>query len=114
MQPMPIISPEDLDYLKQSFADLPNLQSENTLDPIDPLNYIGFGGDSCLHIAAIRGDLRAIRLLINAGLNVNARGDMGSTPLHLAYLGKQTVAVALLLSKGADATLKDEFGRMPS
>jgi uncharacterized protein len=110
---LPIISPADLAYLKHAFSDLPNFQSENTLDPIDPLNYCGFGNESCLHIAAFRGDLKAINLLINADLDINAKGDMGSTPLHMAYSGKQAEAITLLLSKGANPELRDEFGRLP-
>ena len=114
MQRLPMISAKDIQYLLHSFRDLDNLQSENILDPIDPFTYVGFGGDTCLHYAAFRGDLRAIELLICGGVDINARGDMGATPLHSAHQAGKTEVITFLLSKGADPEIKDEFGRKPA
>jgi len=49
-------------------------------------------------------------LLLKAGLDVNARGDMGTTPLHCA---KTDEIVSLLLTAGASTQIRDTFGRLP-
>lgn len=48
--------------------------------PIDPLTYREAGGDHLIHIAAFTGDLRTVELLLDAGEDVDAIGDMGETP----------------------------------
>jgi ankyrin repeat protein len=113
MRNVPPLNEEDLSYLKSAFSDLLNYAADDLDQPIDPLTYLTPEGDTCLHIAAARGDLRAIRLLIACGLDPNAKGDMGATPLHSAHLSRQSEAAKLLTSLGADENLKDEFGRTP-
>lgn len=73
-----------------------------------------FSGDTCLHYAAHRGDLRAVTILLALGANPNCIGDMGSTPLHNAYQSKSAEVISLLIANGADQNIKDEFGRLPS
>jgi ankyrin repeat protein len=104
---------DDLLYLKITFKDLLNYDSEKIFDEIDPLTYMLPEGDSCLHIAAFRGDIRAIKILISAGLDLNKKGDMSCTPLHIAYREKQKAVIDLLIQSGADQTAVDEFGRIP-
>ena len=41
-------------------------------------------GDTPLHVMVWRKDRYAVDLLIEAGANVNAVGDMSETPLHVA------------------------------
>ena len=105
---------EDLFYLREAFEDLLNYEADDLNDPIDPLTYKTPEGDSCLHLAAQRGDLRAARLLVFAGVDVNTRGDMGSTPLHLACQADKVEMIDLLIKLGADKSLVDEFGRPPA
>jgi ankyrin repeat protein len=104
---------DDQLYLKAVFADILNFESDNIFDPIDPLIYRTPEGHTCLHLAAFRGNIRAISLLARAGLDINAKGDMGSTPLHMAYSGNQAEAIAFLLALGANPELRDEFGCVP-
>jgi hypothetical protein len=40
-----------------AFADLLNYEAQDPTSPIDPLTYRAPDGDTCLHIAAHRGDL---------------------------------------------------------
>ena len=96
--------------LASAFSDVINYGGDDPLAPIDPLAYRSPEGDSCLHIAAIRGDLRAVQLLVAAGLDVNERGDMGYTTLHYA---RTPEVVEFLLQNGADPGIKNEFGRCP-
>ena len=104
------LSASELAELHAAFADLLNYESEDSTDPIDPLTYVAPDGDTCLHVAARRGNLRVVELLVKAGLNVNQPGDMGSTPLHCA---SETDVIAFLLASGASTQIQDEFGRYP-
>jgi hypothetical protein len=59
-------------------------------------------------------DLQAMRLLLDVGADVNARGPYEMTPLHFAASGGAFEAARLLLERGADPSLLDEKGRKPS
>lgn len=69
-------------------------------------------GDTLLHVACIWGDIRAVRLLLGAGAEINAAGDMKMTPLHIAVGGRFLDVVHFLLSAGAIQT-KNAFGYTP-
>lgn len=102
---------EKLDYLRQQFNDLLNYESDDPTDPIDPITYQTPEGDSCLHIAAMRGDAKSIQYLIQMGLDVNSLGDLGNTPLHYACQFQKSSAASLLLSLGADPDARNELGK---
>jgi ankyrin repeat protein len=97
-------------YLEAAFSDLINFEAEDPLQPVDPLTYLTPEGDSCLHVAAGRGDLQAVKLLVEAGLDVNLRGDLGNTPLHYARKGAHDQVVKLLIGQGALPHLENEIG----
>jgi len=67
-------------------------------------------GDTALHVVAWRRDHDAARILIQAGADVNALGDMGETPLHVAVAKQNPEMVSLLLENGARDDLVSEFG----
>ena len=73
----------------------------------------GFKGETLLHVAANSNAVEAGRLLIAAGLEVDARDRDGRTPLHLAAFKGYAEMTALLVENGADATLVDNLGRTP-
>lgn len=100
--------------LKQRFRDVLNHEADDPLTPINPLTYRSPEGDSCLHLAAIRGDLRAAQLLIEAGLDVNGKGDLGNTPLHYAVQHHHKTVADLLIANGASRSVVNEFGKTPS
>ncbi len=52
-------------------------------------------GDSSLHWAAFRGDLRAAQALLEAGAELDAAGECGNRPLHLAAAAKHHKAGGL-------------------
>lgn len=62
-------------------------------------------GNTALHVAAER-DGRMCRLLIKAGVPVNARNQSGLTPLHFAVLEGERKIVEALLELGADVNAK--------
>jgi len=105
-----MLSAEEQAQLAEAFAHVINYGSDDPSDPIDPLTYLAPDGDTCLHIAAFGGNLRAVQLLVREGLDVNAKGDMGYTPLHYAL----TAEIAqFLLASGADSSIVNEFGQFP-
>ena len=66
-----------------------------------------------LHIAAAWGDRHAINLLLDAGAEVNAQGDMSLTPLHAAVRSNHILAAEALLQRGANPDAVDEFRSTP-
>jgi ankyrin repeat protein len=97
-------------YLAAAFADVMNYEADDPLQPIEPLTYVSPEGDSCLHMAAGRGDLQGVMLLVEAGLDVNRLGDLSNTPLHYARKGGHQAVVEFLISHGARPELLNEFG----
>jgi ankyrin repeat protein len=104
------LSPSELAELDAAFSYEANYDSNDPTEKIDPLTYRAPDGDSCLHIAARRGNLRAVELLIKAGLDINQQGDLGCTPLHYA---RTPEIVAVLLASGASTSIENEFGQAP-
>ena len=108
-----MIDEKSIEILRQKFANLINYESGDILDPIDPLTYVAPDGDTCLHVAAFRGDEEAVTLLLDAGLDIDATGDMGCTPLHYAFMGKHFAVAALLIERGASEDVVNGFGKTP-
>jgi len=104
------LSPTEVAELSAAFRDLINYRSDDPTAPIDPLTYRNPDGDTCLHIAAHRGDARSVELLLKAGADPNDLNDMKSTPLHYA---KDPRIVEMLLAAGASDTIRNAFGRTP-
>ena len=67
-----------------------------------------------LHLAAKGGRLQAARLLLTAGADVNARGQMEFTPLHWAVQRRQRAVAELLLARGANLRAQDSMGVTPT
>jgi ankyrin repeat protein len=66
-----------------------------------------------MHIAARRGDLDTIRLLVEAGMNISEQGEIGFTALHNAYQHKHAGMVDFLLAHGASTEIQNYFGKLP-
>ncbi len=70
-------------------------------------------GRTALHIAAERGNLQIVRLLIEHEVDVDLADALGCTALHHAARGAHVEVVALLLAGGADSEARDGEGRSP-
>lgn len=79
---------------------------------IGSVSYTNGFGDTPLHVVSNWGDCQAIKLIVAAGADINARGENGFTPLHCATEQDHPEAIALLLSLGA-LILQDENGDTP-
>ena len=64
-----------------------------------------------LHSAAEGGNEVIIETLLSSGLDIDSRGNDGTTPLMVAAAKGEEKTVDLLLSKGADPYLKNFIGR---
>jgi len=74
---------------------------------------VGYDGDSPLHVVAWRNNLEAVQVLIDAGANVNAQGEMDETPLHVAVRQRNVLMVAAMLDAGARPDIRSKFGDTP-
>ena len=55
----------------------------------------------------------AVRLLAEAGVNLNMRDLNGWTPLHHAIANRQGEVADMLIEKGADKEIKNDDGLTP-
>jgi ankyrin repeat protein len=71
-------------------------------------------GEYLIHYAAVSGNEKLIRLLVQKGANLNARDQRGETPLaHAVAHQEKTKPVKVLLELGADPNVADNEGRTP-
>ena len=70
-------------------------------------------GSTPLHLAATNPDVSALKALLAAGANVNAKDDDGNTPLHMAAYTNRIEAAKILLEAGADVNVVSTGGRTP-
>lgn len=70
-------------------------------------------GDTPLHIMAHTGNTHALKLLIEAGADVNAVGDMSETPLHIVLRKEDLASATALVEAGASSYFVSEFDQSP-
>lgn len=70
-------------------------------------------GSTPLHLAATNSDVTAVKALLAAGADVNAKDMDNNTPLHMAAYTNQVEATKVLLEAGADVNVVSSGGRTP-
>lgn len=71
---------------------------------------IATGGDSPLIYAARRNEIEMVRLLLDAGADINYRNDRGETALMTCSIRGTTELLTLLLERGSDVHAVDDNG----
>jgi prolyl-tRNA editing enzyme YbaK/EbsC (Cys-tRNA(Pro) deacylase) len=73
-------------------------------------------GKTALHLAAWRGSVETVRLLLNAGANIDAystgQGNYGKTALFYALTRCRDEMVTLLVQRGADVLICNNKGQV--
>jgi tetratricopeptide (TPR) repeat protein len=85
---------------------LPNPNAWVNESPTSDLKHRAY---SSLSAAAVAGDIQAVQLLLDKGVDVN-KMEIGSYPLIQAVKHKQSEMVAFLLKHGADINVEDGNG----
>jgi ankyrin repeat protein len=80
---------------------------------LQDVNQRGIFGNTPLKVVAVWGDADAVRLLLDAGANINDRLEDGYTPLHHAASQGHLDVVRLLCERGAAADIEDDDGQTP-
>ncbi|KAG6629825.1 E3 ubiquitin-protein ligase KEG-like [Carya illinoinensis] len=65
---------------------------------------------TALHTAAMANDVELVKIILDAGVDVNIRNVNNTIPLHLALAKGAKPCVELLLSAGADCNMQDDDG----
>jgi Ankyrin repeats (many copies) len=73
-------------------------------------DYRDEAGLTALMRAADRNALQVMRILVDAGADLNATDGDGLTALHYAAVCDHAAAAGLLVTRGADTDLRDEDG----
>ena len=79
----------------------------------DPARLANENPPTMLDLAAHRGHVGVVGLLLEHGAPVDARDKGGRAPLHWAAWGGQVEVAGLLLDKGADVNTRDSDGWTP-
>ncbi|CAF2044051.1 unnamed protein product [Rotaria magnacalcarata] len=94
----------------------PGSQSPSSITPQprpSKINRRNEHGETIVHIAARKGDIKQLRKVLKAGANVNEGDNAGWTPLHEAVTKNQFKAARLLLKSGANANAPGPEGQTP-
>ncbi len=87
------------------------------LTTIAAVALVGCGPSVDIHEAVEKGNIEAVKEYLDAGGDVDAKGDVslggGATPLLWAAWGGHKEIVELLISKGADVNTKADDGTTP-
>lgn len=85
-------------FLSGLKKDLPSFEDADFAD----ISWCNYEGENALHVAVSRGEYDIGKELIEIGIEINARGDLGRTPLHEAASSGDLQIVKLLVESGAD------------
>lgn len=77
---------------------------------MSPDHPIAFNGNTVMHTAIMDSRMNQVRLLVEAGADLNHQDDSGETPMKKASSINHYTMVLFFLERGADPTLKNKWG----
>ncbi|KAJ4302528.1 hypothetical protein N0V88_002677 [Collariella sp. IMI 366227] len=83
----------------------PTFHTPGPLPPAEPTGPV--------HMAALKGQVRILDILLQKGADIDAHDTTGRTALHCAIEGSRMDAVQLLVDKGANVSRMDSKGLSP-
>ncbi|HHM7004069.1 ankyrin repeat domain-containing protein [Pseudomonas aeruginosa] len=101
---------EKVSLLLAEYSTLPEFSGLECAD----VNSLSLFGDRPIHIAATRGDIDEIQLILGHGADINCKGEHGYTALHDAVEQGHSAAVEYLLNQGADPESLNDDGVSPA
>jgi ankyrin repeat protein len=100
---------KDVNEILNEMADLPEFCGLGRPD----VNTPGGFGNRPLKIAAVRGDVHAIEVLVAAGAEIDALNEDGWTALHHAASQGHLPAIQRLVELGATLDVREKDGLTP-
>jgi len=97
-----------LDQAEEGYL-IPCRREDGTID----LHARASNGDTLLHVAVGQRDFSSISALLEAGLDINAKGDYFQTPFYSAASSSDIGLMGFLLQRGADPSIPDNRGTLP-
>ncbi|XP_010547364.1 PREDICTED: E3 ubiquitin-protein ligase KEG isoform X2 [Tarenaya hassleriana] len=76
----------------------------------DPTAQDSQHGRTALHSAAMANNMELVKVILDAGVDVNIRNVHNTIPLHMALARGASSCVGLLLDAGSDCNLQDDEG----
>lgn len=94
----------------------PSLHSHNgslqsTPESLASSTFTDISGNTALHLAAEKGHMGIVQLLLDTGIDINAANKDSSTCLHIAVAQDNVAMAGLLMEKGALADAKNGLGQ---
>lgn len=84
---------------------VPKLSAASSISPM------ARGGLNALSFAARAGDVESIKVMLDAGVDIDIVDGENTTPVVIALMNKEYTAAKYLLDRGANPNLADNFGR---
>ncbi|CAI0461893.1 unnamed protein product [Linum tenue] len=76
----------------------------------DPTTQDAPHGRTALHTAAMANDVELVKIILDAGVDVNIRNMHNTIPLHVALARGAKSCVGILLNAGANCNIQDDEG----
>ena len=99
--------------IKKGYDVIAGILVNKSQDAFSDANWFNAIGDPLLNIAAQNGNTELIRMLVEAGADVNALDHEENSPLHIAAANGQNKAVTLLMTYDADMNYRNLKGATP-
>jgi hypothetical protein len=88
-----------------------NSSLQSTPESLPSSTFTDISGNTALHLAAEKGHMGIVQLLLDTGIDINAANKDSQTCLHIAVAQDNVAMAGLLMEKGALADAKNGLGQ---